>query len=145
MPFDKGKFVSEFTASGMEEAQAELLAESQANMLGQLPSKQDLVNLETGFKAEQADLRREFDGKINNATDTLRREVNDQTQKTRLLIDDVHSDIRKTEARLHGALKAGFAVVNSKFNVLAISYTIVILAVMAFMAFMAFMVYLFRG
>jgi len=45
MPFDKGKFVSEFTASCMEEAQAELLAESQKvsryralrpNLLGRL-------------------------------------------------------------------------------------------------------------
>jgi hypothetical protein len=39
MPFDKGKFVSDFTESGMEEAQAELLAENQAVMLGQLASK----------------------------------------------------------------------------------------------------------
>ena len=45
MTFDKRKFISDFTQSGMEEAQAELLADNQADMLGQLSTKQDLTEL----------------------------------------------------------------------------------------------------
>ena len=41
-----------------------------------------------------------FDGKIDDATSAVRREVNEQIQKTRLLIDDVQIDVRKTEAHL---------------------------------------------
>jgi hypothetical protein len=63
----------------------------------------------------------------------MRREVNEQVQKTRLLIDDVQGDARKTEARLEGALKQGFAAVNHRFNVLAASNTAVIVMVMVFM------------
>jgi hypothetical protein len=133
MPFDKGKFVSDFTASGMEEAQAELLAKNQADMLGELASKQDIADLQNGFQADQTDLRQEFDDKISEASDAMRREVNEQVQKTRLLIDDVQCDARKTEARLEGVLKQGFAAVNHRFNVLAASNTAVIVMVMVFM------------
>lgn len=139
MPFDKGKFVSDLTESGMEEAQAELLAENQAVMLGQLASKQDLEDMRTGFLAEQVGLSHEIDGKIDEATSAVRREVNEQIQKTRLLIDDVQIDVRKTEAHLEGVMKTGFQTIDRKFSVLAVSNTTIILAVMGFMAF------LFRG
>ncbi len=43
MAFDKGKFISDFTQSGMEEAQAELLADKQADMFRQFSTKQDLA------------------------------------------------------------------------------------------------------
>ena len=43
MAFDKGKFISDFTQSGMEEAQAELLADKQADMFGQFSTKQNLA------------------------------------------------------------------------------------------------------
>jgi hypothetical protein len=45
----------------------------------------------------------------------------------------VQGDARKTEARLEGALKQGFASVNHRFNVLAASNTAVIVMVMVFM------------
>lgn len=139
MPFDKGKFVSDFTESGMEEAQAELLAENQASMLGQLPTKQDLADLKSGFEADQAGLSREIDGRILDAANAVRREVSEQIQRTRLLIDDVQTDVKQTEARLEGVMKSGFAAMDHKFNVLAFSNTAVVIAVMLFMAF------LFRG
>ena len=109
MAFDKGKFISDFTQSGMEEAQAELLADRQADMFGQFATKQDLA--------------------------TLRRDINEQTQKTRLLLDDVRVDARKTEARLEGALKVGFAAINQRFSLLVVSNTAVIMMAFAFMAF----------
>jgi len=139
MAFDKGKFVSEFTESGMEEAQAELLAENQANMFGRLASKQDLADMQTGLAAEQAGLRQEIDGKINEASNAVRREVSLQIQKTRLLIDDVQTDVRKTEAHLEGVMKKGFTTMDNKFNTLAYSNTAVIIFVIGLMA------YLFRG
>lgn len=139
MPFDKDKFVSDFTASGMEEAQAELLATKQAGLVSQLPSKQDLAALRSSFEAEQAGLRREIDTKIVEAASAVRREVSEQIQKTRLLIDDVQTDIRKSEARLEGLMKSGFTAMDYRFNVLAVSNMLVIVFVMAFMAF------LFRG
>lgn len=113
MAFDKSKFISDFTQSGMEEAQAELLADKQADMFGQFATKQDLV--------------------------TLRLDIDEQTQKTRFLLDDVRGDVRKTEARLEGALKTGFGVINQRFNLLVVSNTAVIMMAFAFMAF------LFRG
>ena len=113
MAFDKGKFISDFTQSGMEEAQAELLADKQADKFGQYSTKQDLA--------------------------VLRRDMNEQTQKTRLLLDDVRGDVRKTEARLEGALKTGFASINHRFNMLAIGNTTVIVVIIGFMVF------LFRG
>lgn len=139
IPFDKGKFVSYITASGMAEAQAELLAENQANMFQSLASKQDIADMNNGLKAEHIGLRQELDAKIIEATNMVRREVNDQIQSTRLLIDDVQADVRKSEARLEGAMKNGFAAMDHKFNVLAVSNMAVIIAVMVFMAF------LFRG
>ena len=69
----------------------------------------------------------------------MRREVNEQIQKTRLLIDDVQIDVRKTEAHLEGVMKTGFQTIDRKFSVLAVSNTTIILAGMGFMAF------LFRG
>ena len=72
MAFDKDKFISDFTQSGMEEAQAELLADKQADMFGQFSTKQDLAE--------------------------LRRDMNEQPQKTRLLLDDVQSDMKQAEA-----------------------------------------------
>ena len=82
-------------------------------MLGQFSTKQDLTE--------------------------LRRDMNEQTQKTRLLIDDVQVDVRRTEARIEGALKAGFAAINHRFTMLALSNTTVIVMVIGFMVF------LFRG
>ena len=113
MAFDKGKFISDFTQSGMEEAHAELLADKQADMFGQFSTKQDLA--------------------------ALRRDMNEQTQKTRLLLDDVRGDVGKTEARLESMLKTGFAAVNHRFNMLAIGNTTVIVAIIGFVVF------LFRG
>ena len=110
MAFDKGKFIADFTQSGMEEAQAELLADKQADMFGEFSTKQDLG--------------------------VLRRDMNEQTQKTRLLLDDVRGDVRKTEARIEGALKTGFAAVNHRFNMLAIGNTTVIVAVIGFLVFL---------
>lgn len=110
MAFDKGKFIADFTQSGMEEAQAELLADKQADMFGEFSTKQDLA--------------------------VLRRDMNEQTQKTRLLLDDVRGDVRKTEARIEGALKTGFAAVNHRFNMLAIGNTTVIVAVIGFLVFL---------
>ena len=110
MAFDKSKFISDFTQSGMEEAQAELLADKQADMFGEFSTKQDLA--------------------------VLRRDMNEQTQKTRLLLDDVRGDVRKTEARIEGALKTGFAAVNHRFNMLAIGNTTVIIAVICFLVFL---------
>jgi SMC interacting uncharacterized protein involved in chromosome segregation len=136
VPFDKGKFISDFTDSGMEEAQAELLAENQADLMGQLPSKADISSMQSGFEAEQAGLRRELDGKITAATDKLRREVNEQIQKTRLLIDDVQVDVRKTEAHLEGVMKTGFATMDRKFNIIAYSNTAAVVSAMVFMAFL---------
>lgn len=66
----------------------------------------------------------------------MRRELNEQVQKTRFLIDDVQSDVKKTEARLEGLLRLGFASVNYKFNVLAFSNTAVIITVVVFMYFL---------
>ena len=139
MAFDKGKFISDFTQSGMEEAQAELLANKQADMFGQFSTKQDLAALHSGLQDEQESLRRELDSKIGDAKDQLRREANEQAQKTRLLLDDVRGDVRKTEARIEGALKTGFAAINHRFNVLVVSNTTVIVAVIGFVVF------LFRG
>ncbi len=132
MPFDKGKFVTDFIDRGMQEAQAELLADNQVGLLGQLAEKQNIAGLQEKFTVE----RRLLDKKISDAADIMRREVNDQTQKTRLLIDDVQTDVRKTEARLEGVVKSGFSMVNSKFNVLTISNTVVVLAVIFFMYFL---------
>ena len=110
MAFDKGKFIADFTQSGMEEAQAELLADKKADMFREFSTKQDLA--------------------------VLRRDMNEQTQKTRLLLDDVRGDVRKTEARIEGALKTGFAAVNHRFNMLAIGNTTVIVAVIGFLVFL---------
>lgn len=139
MPFDKGKFISDFTKSGMEEAQAELLDENQADMMGQFPTKQDLAALQSGFQNEQASFRDELDSKIANATAALRREVNEQIQKTRLLIDDVQVDVRKTEAHLEGVMKTGFGTMDRKFNLIAFCNMAVVISAMVFMAV------LFRG
>ena len=110
MAFDKGKFIADFTQSGMEEAPAELLADKQADMFGEFSTKQDLA--------------------------VLRHDMNEQTQKTRLLLDDVRGDVRKTEALIEGALKTGFAAVNHRFNMLAIGNTTVIVAVIGFLVFL---------
>ena len=66
----------------------------------------------------------------------LRRDMNEQTQKTRRLLDDVRGDVRKTEAHIEGALKIGFAAVNHRFNMLAIGNTTVIVAVIGFLVFL---------
>jgi len=113
MAFDKGKFIYDFTQSGMEEAQAELLADKQADMFGQFSTKQDLAE--------------------------LRRDMNEQTQKTRLLLDDVQSDMKQAEAKLEWRLNQGFAMISRKFNVLVVSNTTVIVSVIGFVVF------LFRG
>jgi hypothetical protein len=128
MPFDKGKFISDFADSGMAEAQAELLAESQADMFNHMLSRQDLEGL-----------RREMGERIDDSNISIRREMREESRKTRLVVDDVHGEVRRSEARLEGSLKAGFAGVNHRFNVLALSNTTVILAVIACMA------YLFRS
>lgn len=128
MPFDKGKFISDFTNTGMQEAQAELLAESQADMFNRMLSRQDLEGL-----------KREVGTKIDDSNISIRRETSEESRKTRLVIDDVHGEVRRSEARLEASLKAGFASVNHRFNVLALSNTTVILAVIACMA------YLFRS
>ena len=113
MAFDQGKFISDFTQSGMEEAQAELLADKQADMFGQFSTKQDLAE--------------------------LRRDMNEQTQKTRLLLNDVQSDMKQAEAKLEWRLNQGFAMISRKFNVLVVSNTTVIVSVIGFVVF------LFRG
>ena len=125
MAFDPNKFVTAVTGHGMQEAQAELLAQTQVDLIGYVASREDVKNL-----------RLELDEKLVKASQDMRREVNLQTQKTRLLIDDVQVDVKKAEARLEGALKTGFATVNYKFNLLAVSNTTVILAVMGFMFFL---------
>ena len=117
-------------------SQAEMLAVNQGHLLDTLPSKRDLANIQSGFEAGQTGLRTELESHLLHATDKLRREVNNQTQKTRLQIDDVQGDVRKTEARLEGLLRVGFGSVNYKFNVLAFSNTAVVLAVIAFMYFL---------
>jgi hypothetical protein len=139
MSFDKKKLVADYAGSGMEEAQAELLAENQVSMYEQLSTKKDLTDLQNGFRAEQTSLREEFDAKLSDATTALRREVNEQIQKTRLLIDDVQIDVRKTEAHLEGVMKTGFMGMDKKFNLLAFSNTVVVIFLTLFMAF------LFRG
>jgi hypothetical protein len=139
MSFDKKKLVADYADSGMEEAQAELLAENQVSMYEQLSTKKDLTDLQNGFRAEQTSLREEFDAKLSDATTALRREVNEQIQKTRLLIDDVQIDVRKTEAHLEGVMKTGFMGMDKKFNLLAFSNTVVVIFLTLFMAF------LFRG
>lgn len=125
MAFDPRKFVTAVKATGMQESQAELLAATQIDILGYVVSREDMKTL-----------RLEMDEKLVSASQDMRREVNEQTQKTRLLIDDVQVDVKKAEARLDGALKTGFSSMNHKFNVLAVSNTIIILAVMGFMFFM---------
>lgn len=139
MRFDKKKLVADYAGTGMEEAQAELLAENQASMYEQLSTKKDLTDLQNGFRAEQMSLREEFDAKLSDATTALRREVNEQIQKTRLLIDDVQIDVRKTEAHLEGVMKTGFMGMDKKFNLLAFSNTAVVIFLTLSMAF------LFRG
>ena len=113
MTFDKTKFLSDAAQSGMEETQAELLANNQADIVDKMVSQQDLEG--------------------------LRRDMNEQTQKTRLLIDDVHRDMRRSEAKLEWRINQGFEMVSHKFNALVVSNTAVILMVIGFM------VYLFRG
>ncbi len=136
MAFDKDKFVTDFTDKGMEESQAQLLAANQADILLQLASKQDVASMQGSFASERKGLRRDMDGKITVAAHAMRREMSEQTQKTRQLIDDVQTDVKRTEARLDGTLKRGFAVVNAKFNVLALSNTAVVLSVIGFMYFL---------
>ena len=114
----------------MEEAQADLLFDNQTKLFDHVPSKKDLADMQTSIQVQQTNLRHEIDGKIDEASNAMRRELNEQVQKTHFLIDDVQSDVKKTEARL------GFASVNYKFNVLAFSNTAVIITVVVFMYFL---------
>jgi len=140
MAFDKKQFASDMADSGMEEMQAELLgdklSDNQDAMLSQVASKQDITDLRGGFGSDHASLRVELDGRIVSATNELRREFSEQTQKTRLQIDDMQGGIRQAEARLEWRLKDGFGSVNHKFNMLTLSNTAVVLAVMGFMFFL---------
>ena len=113
MIFDKSKFLSDAALSGMAEAQAELLASNHEAMFVGMVSSKDLEG--------------------------LRRDMNEQTKKTRLLIDDVHRDMRRSDANLEWRINQGFDMVSRKFKALVVSNTAVILAVISFM------VYLFRG
>ena len=128
MPFDKGKFISDFTGSGMEEGQAELLAENQASLFNQMVSRQDLEGL-----------KQEMTEKMDASAKNLRREISEDGRKTRLLIDDVQRDVIRAEAKLEWRIKEGFETTDTRFNMLMVSNTLVTLTVIVFM----FM--LFRG
>ena len=121
MPIDKDKSGSETTESGLEEAQGAYSA----------PSASAPVN-----RQDFEGLRHELDGRIVDVGVDLHREMNEQKQLTRGLIDDVQKDVRCAEAKLEWRIKTGFAMVNHKFNVLALSNTSVIIAVMGFMYFL---------
>lgn len=136
MAFKKSEFISDAMKAGMEEAQADLLFDNQTKLFDHVPSKKDLTDMQTSIQVQQTNLRHEIDGKIDEASNAMRRELNEQVQKTRFLIDDVQSDVKKTEARLEGLLRLGFASVNYKFNVLAFSNTAVIITVVVFMYFL---------
>ena len=62
--------------------------------------------------------------------------MNEQTQLTRGLIDDVQKDVRRAEAKLEWRIKTGFVMVNHKVNVPALTNTSVIIDVMGFMYFL---------
>lgn len=55
--FDTHAFVKELTAAGMPEAQAEVLAKSQANLIDEkLATKQDLMELEERLRRDMKEL-----------------------------------------------------------------------------------------
>ena len=57
IPFDTHAFVKELTAAGMPEAQAEVLAKSQANLIDEkLATKQDLRELEARLRRDMKEL-----------------------------------------------------------------------------------------
>ena len=95
MPFDKDKFISQATAEGMAEAQAEFLAD-QMDIRGVGP--EDLRALEERLRTEFTSAIHAMDGKIEEGA-TL----------ARVQIDDLARDFTRMEARAEGTLKGALS------------------------------------
>lgn len=66
--FDTHAFVKKLTTAGMPEAQAEILAQEQANLIeNRLATKLDIVTLEKNIEMQLSKIRSDVDTKIETA------------------------------------------------------------------------------
>lgn len=119
MAFNKDKFISQATAQGMAESQAEFLADQ---MSLQDDRQSTLDNLEHK-------LRTELTGKIND----LRGDMEARAMVTRTQMDDLTRDFARMEARVEGTLKSALGglrrahYASSAFNTLTTLSAVIIL------------------
>lgn len=110
MAFDKDKFISQATAGGMAESQAEFLADQ---MELRAVGPEDLRALEDR-------LRNEF----TNSIHVLESDVIERATLARVQIDDLARDFIRMEARVEGQLKTSLSALrralyaSSAFNTL---------------------------
>ncbi len=65
LAFDTHKFVTDLNKAGMETAVAEVLADTYASLMNdRIATKDDILNLGTGFKGDLANVRMELKGDI---------------------------------------------------------------------------------
>lgn len=91
MPFDRDKFISQATAGGMAETQAEFLADQ---MDLRVVGPEDLRALEERLRTEFTSSIHAMDGKIE-----------ERATLARVQIDDLTRDFARMEARVEGTLK----------------------------------------
>ena len=119
MPFDKNEFITQATAGGMAESQAEFLA-NQMDLRAVDP--EDLHALEDR-------LRTEFSKSIH----VMESKIEDRATLARVQIDDLGHDFARMEARVEGTLKTALGrlrrahYASSAFNTLTTLSAIIIL------------------
>ena len=110
MPFDKDKFITQARAGGIEENQAEFLAEQ---MDAKTVQPEDLQALENRLRSQ-----------LTDTADALRDEAEARAVLARVQMDDLTKDFSKMEARVEGSLRNSFVALqralyaSSAFNTL---------------------------
>lgn len=94
MPFDKDEFITQATAGGMAESQAEFLA-----------NQMDLCAVDSeDLHALEDRLRTEFSKSIH----VMESKIEDRATLARVQIDDLGHDFARMEARVEGSIRSGF-------------------------------------
>ena len=95
MPFDKNEFITQATAGGMAESQAEFLA-NQMDLRAVDP--EDLHALEDRLRAE-----------FSKSIHVMESKIEDRATLARVQIDDLGHDFARMEARVEGTLKGALS------------------------------------
>ena len=115
MPFDKDQFISQATAGGMAEKQAEFLA--------------DQIGMRAVGQADLVAIENRLRGELTNELDGLRSDMDTKSVLTRVQIDDLTAKFARMEARIEGTLKSSFVALRRAHYASSAFHTLTTLSV----------------